>query len=111
VWDLGGVYLADTEQAGHWIDLLRCPRPPASLSEEFMNRWRTMSSGAHPYNATAYTVSGMSRIEAMVNATDVNAGKSHVGYTLTVTAAGEQSQRSMRKSLELLERGITISER
>jgi len=110
VWDLGGVYLSDGEQAGHWIDLLRRPRPPAALPEEFANRWRVMTAGGHPFNATAYTVSGSSHIEALVNAKDVNAGASNVGYTLTVTAAGEQSQRTMRNTLELLERGLSISE-
>ncbi len=110
VWDLGGVYLSDGEQAGHWIDLLRMPRPPASLPEEFANRWRVMASGGHPFNATAYTVSGSSHIEALVNSKDVNSGRSNVGYTLTVTAAGEQSQRTMKNTLELLERGLTIAE-
>jgi hypothetical protein len=110
VWDVGGVYLADGEQAGHWIDLLRRPRPPPSLPEEFANRWRVMTTGGHPFNATAYTVSGSSHIEVLVNAQDVNAGRSNVGYTLTVTAAGEQSQRTMKNALELLERGLTITE-
>ena len=110
-WDVAGVYLTDSEQAARWIDVLRHPRPVPSLPEGFANRWQTMTSLAHPYNATVYTVSGSSRIETVVNAKDVNAGKSDVAYTLTVTVAGEQTQRKMKSVMELVEQGLTITER
>jgi serine protease Do len=109
-WELAGVYLADSDQAGHWVDLLRHPRPVATLPEEFANRWRTMTTLSHPYTATVYTVSGSSRIETVANAKEVNAGRSNAAYTLTVTAAGEQPQRIMKPALDTLLRGVTITE-
>jgi serine protease Do len=109
-WELAGVYLADSDQAGHWVDVLRHPRPASGLPEEFANRWRTMTTLSHPYTATAYTVSGSTRIETVANAKEVNAGNSGAAYTLTVTAAGEQAQRVMKAAIDTLQRGLTITE-
>jgi serine protease Do len=35
VWDVGGVFLADTERQDHWVDVLRRPHPPSSLPTSF----------------------------------------------------------------------------
>jgi hypothetical protein len=105
-----GLYLADTPQRGNWVDILRRPRPPASLPEEFINRWHTLESGGHPFTASAFSINGGTRIEVVVNAKQVAAGASPIAYTLTLVNEGTQDARAMRAKLDALRAGMTISE-
>ena len=110
VWDVGGVFLSDTEQMGRYVDFARHPRPTPALPESINNRWRVMIGGGHPFDSNVAVVNGDSQIEALVNAKEVKAGHSDVGYTLRLTVAGVQNQRAMSNGLDLIERGITIRE-
>lgn len=110
VWDVAGVFLADTEQLGRYVDFVRYPRPTPALPETMNNHWHVMTGGGHPYDSRASVVNGDSRIQALVNAKEVNAGRSNIGYSLMISVAGVQDERAMGRSLDLIERGITIRE-
>lgn len=49
VWDLGGVYLADSTQNQKWAGLLRRLKPSPSMPEEMARSWQTMTAGTHPW--------------------------------------------------------------
>jgi len=110
VWDLGGVYLADGEQRQRWLGVLRRPKPSPSLPEEFTRSWRTMTTGMHPWEGAAFVVSGRTEINAMVNMTDVAAGKTNVGYTMTLNVEGTQPVDKMKSDFLAVEGGFRMIE-
>jgi serine protease Do len=110
VWDLGGLYLSDTEQKGNWIDVLRRQRPPATLPDTFTERWQAIRTGAHPYTAVAYSTNGGTRIDAVANANKVATGQSNIAYTVSVASEGTQDARVMKRKLDAVQAGIAVLE-
>jgi serine protease Do len=110
VWDLGGVYLADSEQMKKWIGLLRRTKPSPSVPEETAQAWRTMTTGAHPWEGVPFTYSGRTEIGAMFNMKDVAAGKTNIGYTMTLNSDGVQTINKMKSEFSALERGFKTFE-
>ena len=109
VWDLGGVYLADSAQNRKWLGLVRRPKPSPSMPEETTQSWRSMTTGAHPWEGAPFLTGGRTEINAMVNMKDVAAGKSNVGYTITLNYEGNQLP-SIHNEFVTLEHGFTIVE-
>jgi serine protease Do len=107
VWDLGGVYLADSDQKQKWVGLLRRPKPSPSMPEEMVRSWRTMSTGAHPWESVPFTTGGRTEINSMVNLKDISAGKTNVGYTMSLNADGAQTIGKMQNEFSTLLRGFT----
>jgi serine protease Do len=110
VWDLGGVYLADSEQRQKWVGLVWRPKPSPSMPEEIARSWRTMSTGTHPWEGAPFVTGGRTEINAMVNMKDVAAGKSNVGYTMSLNSEGAQPASKMKSEFSALERGFTTIE-
>ncbi len=110
VWDLGGIYVANNEQNQNWVGLLRRPEPSASMPEEFTRSWHTMSTGAHPWEGAAFLAGGRTECNAMVNAKDVAARKTNIGYTLSLNAEGTQPLNKIRNEFSALERGFKAME-
>jgi hypothetical protein len=110
VWDVGGLYLADTEHKGHWIDILRHHRPPPGLPEAFSERWHAIETASHPYTATAFPAEGMTRIETVQNAGDIASGKASIAYSVTLVAEGSQDQGAMKRALQALQGDLTVFE-
>jgi serine protease Do len=109
-WDVGGLTLEDAEHKGNWIDVIRHRRPSAGLPETFAERWHTIESGGHPYTATAYTINGGTRIDAIDNLKNIRQGKSAIAYSLTVSAEGTQDQAVMKRALDTLQAGVSVLE-
>jgi hypothetical protein len=109
-WELGGVFLADTKQEDRYVDVLRRQHPPASMPEEMQHRWRQILAGEAPFNAKRTSATGGWRIEGGVNVKDVAAGKANALYTLAVHTDVGESERSVTRTFEGLERGLTILE-
>lgn len=110
VWDLGGAYLADSEQKRKWIGLVRRTKPSASMPDEIAQSWRAMTTGAHPWEGVPFLFGGRSEINAMMNMKDVAAGKANVGYTMTLNSEGIQPVNNMKSEFSALERGFVIIE-
>jgi len=110
VWDLGGVYLADGEQRQKWVGLLRRPKPSPSMPEELTQVWRTMTTGAHPWEGTAFVASGRTEINALINRNDVVAGKTDVGYTMSLNVEGTQPVDKMKSEFLAVEGGFKMLE-
>jgi hypothetical protein len=110
VWDLGGVYLAESEQKQKWIGLVRRTRPSPALPEEVAQSWRTMSMGTHPWEGVPFLYGGRSEINALMNMKDVAAGRINTGYTMTLNAEGSQPVNRMKSEFSALERGFKMTE-
>jgi len=110
VWDLGGVYLADGEQRLKWVGLVRRPKPSPNMPEEVQRSWRTMVTGTHPWHGTAFMASGRTEINAMMNMNDVAAGKTNIGYTMTLNAEGTQPVDKMKSEFLAVEGGFKMIE-
>ncbi len=110
VWDVAGIDLLDAEQKGNWIAVIRHPRPPESLPEAMTERWRTIETGSHPFNATAYSITGGTRIDAVQDLKEVGTEHRAVAYSFTVTREGNQDQSVMSQALQALKHGLIVTE-
>ena len=110
VWELGGVFLADSEQQQRWVGLLRRPKPSPSMPEEIVRSWRTMTTSTHPWEGVPFITGGRTEINAMVNIKDVSAGKTNIGYTLTLNGDGALPAPRMKNEFGALERGFKMIE-
>jgi hypothetical protein len=108
VWDLGGVYLENGPQRQTWVGLLRRTKPSPAMPEDIARAWQTMITAAHPWEGVPFMTGGRSEIDAMVNMKDVAAGKTSIGYTLSLSAEGSQPINKMKSEFSALERGFTI---
>ena len=110
VWDLGGVYLADGAQNQKWVGLVRRLKPSPSMPEENARSWQTMVSGTHPWEDVPFNTGGRTEINAMVNMKDAAAGKTNIGYTMTLNSDGTQPATRIKSEFAALERGFTVIE-
>ncbi len=110
VWDVGGLYLADNERKGHWVNIVRHLRPVAGLPDTFTDAWHALETAGHPYTATAYPAEGMTRISSVLNLKDVTAGKTAIAYSVTLAVEGAEDQAAMKHQLDRLQTGVTVLE-
>jgi serine protease Do len=110
VWDLGGVYLADSDQKQKWVGLLRRPKPSPSVPEEIARSWRTVTAGTHPWEGVPFLTGGRSEINVMANMKDIAAGKTTVGYTISLNSDGAQPVNKMKSEFSALQRGFATIE-
>jgi hypothetical protein len=110
VWDLGGVYLANSDQKQKWVGLLRRPKPSTSVPEEISRSWRTITTGTHPWEGIPFVTGGRSEINAMANMKEFAAGKTTVGYTISLNSEGTQPANEMKSEFLALQRGFTTIE-
>lgn len=107
VWDLGGVYLADSDQKLSWVGMLRRPKPSSSVPEETARAWQLVSTGSHPWDGVPFVSGGRSEINAVVNTKDFAAGKGIIGYTMTLNCEGVRLIDRMKSDFSALQRGFT----
>jgi serine protease Do len=110
VWDLGGVYLANSDQKQKWVGLLRRPKPSSSVPEEISRSWRTVTTGTHPWEGVPFTTGGRTEINAMANMKEFVAGKTTVGYTISLNSEGTQPANVMKSEFSALQRGFATIE-
>jgi serine protease Do len=110
VWDLGGVYVADSDQKLKWVGLLRRSKPSPSMPEEFARAWQTMSTGSHPWEGVPFVAGGRTEINAMANMKELASGKANVGYTISLNSEGTQPANKMKSEFSALQRGFTMTE-
>jgi serine protease Do len=110
VWDLGGVYLANSAEKQKWIGVLRRLKPSPTMPEEMTQSWRTMTTGTHPWEGVPFLTGGRTEINAMINVKNISAGKANVGYTMTLNSEGNQLASNIRNEFSALQRGFTVME-
>jgi serine protease Do len=110
VWDLGGVYLADSERKQKWIGLMRRQRPSPSQPQEASQFWRAITVGTHPWDAVPFMTSGRTEINEMARTKYFAADKVTVGYTMTLNYEGPQPVRTVKEQFADLLRGLKVIE-
>ena len=110
VWDLGGVYVADSDQKLKWVGILRRSKPSPSMPEETARAWQAMSTGSHPWEGVSFITGGRTEINAMANMKDLAAGKTNIGYTMSLNSEGIQPANKMKSEFSALQRGFTKTE-
>ena len=97
VWDVAGLYAAETPNSQNWVMFWRRTAPPTDLPEGFQSSWRKMTDHEFPFNATISSQNGETRIST----TAVHGAQ--VIYGLTVVEEGTQPQDPMKERLDLLQ--------
>jgi hypothetical protein len=110
VWDLGGVHVADSEQKQNWVGMLRRPKPSSSMPDDVTQAWRTMATGGHPWEGVPFLFGGRTEINEMINMKTIAAGKTTVGYTLTLNSEGDQPAKKMKNGFSALRGGFKALE-
>jgi len=80
------------------------------MPEEIARAWQTMSTGSHPWEGAPFIAGGRTEINAMANMKDLAAGKTNVGYTISLNSEGTQPVNKMKSEFSALERGFTMTE-
>jgi len=111
VWDVGGLYLSDSEHRGNWVDVLRRHRPLSSLPDTFTDRWHAIETGGHPYTAIAYSINGGTRIETVATASKGGAHDGDTAYTVSVNREGTVDQSTVKKALDAVTAGVVVLEK
>ncbi|HEX7348814.1 MAG TPA: serine protease [Rhodanobacteraceae bacterium] len=107
VWNVGQVWLAESNHDHHWLSVLRNQLPTADLSDNYQSFWKKIVERQHPYDGKAYTESDMTKINAVVPPPTGDKSPS-VLYTAYVYQPGTQPQAEMQQKLDLLLRGVQV---
>jgi serine protease Do len=111
IWDLGGVYLADSEEQQKWVGLVRWTRPTRLMPEETALSWRSMIYGWHPWDGVPFAITGgRTEINATMKGKEVVKYWIGVVYTMTLDSEGTQPARKMKNEFSALERGFKVIE-
>jgi hypothetical protein len=111
IWDLGGVYLADSEQQQKWVGLVRQSRPTPHMQVETAMSWRSMIMRWRPWDGVPFvTTGGRTQVNAFIRHKDLALNKILLGYTMTLDAEGAQPLPKMKDEFSVLERGFKMIE-
>ena len=105
VWDVASVSVAEGPHSKNAILVWRKTEPPSDLPDGFQDDWRRVQSRDFPYNATASSEDGLTRI--LTTSTSPGAvGGAKINYALRVELEGTQPQEAMKKKLDVLQRSF-----
>jgi serine protease Do len=105
-WDVKRLVLSEGPHTNNWIHVVRHTEPPASLPDSWQSNWSKLKTPSFPYNGLIESQNGQTRISASVQPPG-SGPDGHVRYGLQVTREGVQSQETMSRKLELLQRSFT----
>ncbi|MBT2117663.1 S1C family serine protease [Dyella sp. LX-66] len=107
VWDVNAVALRANPQESDRLHIERNVVPPATLDDDAKSYWDKLLKRRHPYEGTAYSANGETRIGAPASGAGATPG---VVYSVFYAMAGSQGQDSMRPKLDLLMKDLKVSE-
>lgn len=108
VWDISSLILSKDQSAGTFLAVSRHSKPDKNLNEEFIKFWETISTGKFPYNRSAYSADGTTRIMSVVESP--GSGESILLHTVVVANEGTVSQDNMENKLDNVLRWLTIKD-
>jgi hypothetical protein len=109
VWDVCRIGLAADNYSQYMLGVVRHQAPPADLGDVYASFWKKVSDHRPPYDSTAFSDNGMTKIDAVVPPSKGDA-KPSVLYSAHVYQPGTQSQAEMKKKLEALLKGVKVKE-
>jgi len=107
VWDVNAVALRANPQESDRLHIERNVTPPASLDDDAKSYWDKLLKRRHPYEGTAYSANGETRIGMPVSSAGASPA---VVYSVFYAMAGSQGQDSMKPKLDLLLKDLKVSE-
>ena len=107
VWDVNAISLRANPQEADRLHIERNVTPPASLDDDARSYWDKLTKRRHPYEGTAYSANGETRIGVPVSGTGASPT---VMYSVFYAMAGSQGQDSMKPKLDLLLKELKVSE-
>lgn len=107
VWDVNAVSLRANAQESDRLHIERNVAPPASLDDDARSYWDKLLNRRHPYEGTAYSANGETRIGAPISSAGASPA---VVYSVFYAMAGSQGQDSMKPKLDLLLKDLKVSE-
>lgn len=107
-WDVNAISLSASPQESDRLHIERNVAPPASLDDDSKSYWEKMLKRRHPYEGTAYSADGETRIGAPVSAG--GATPPAVMYSAFYAMSGTQTQDSMKPKLDLLLKDFKVTE-
>jgi len=107
VWDVNAVSLRANPQEADRLHIERNVAPPASLDDDAKSYWDKLLKRRHPYEGTAYSANGETRIGVPVSGAGASPA---VMYSVFYAMAGSQGQDSMKPKLDLLLKDLKVSE-
>lgn len=111
IWELGGVFVADSEQQKKWVGLVRRQRPTPHMTEESALTWRAVIAHWHPWDGIPLAITGgRTQINGMMKGKETALDKIRVGYTITLEAEGAPPAREMKNEFSTLESGFKTTE-
>jgi hypothetical protein len=108
VWDVNAISLEASPQESDRLHIERNVAPPASLDDDSKSYWDKMVNRRHPYEGTAYSTNGETRIGVPAGA--AGATSPNVMYAVFYAASGTQTQESMKPKLDLLLKDLKVNE-
>ena len=109
VWDVCRVGLAADNYSQYMLGVVRHQAPPAGLGDVYASYWKKVVDRRHPYDSTAFSDDGMTKIDTVVPPAK-NDAKLSVLYSAYVYQPGTQSQAEIKKKLDVLVKGVTVKE-
>jgi hypothetical protein len=91
------------------LGVVRHQAPPADLGDVYASYWKKVSDRRHPYDSTAFSDDGMTKIDAVVPPSK-GGPKPSVLYSAYVYQPGTQPQAEIKKKLEALLKGVKVKE-
>lgn len=107
VWDVNAVSLRANPQESDRLHIERNVVPPAALDDAAKSYWDKLLKRRHPYEGTAYSANGETRIGAPASGAGATPG---VVYSVFYAMAGSQGQDSMKPKLDLLMKDLKVTE-
>jgi len=109
VWDVCRAGLAADNYSQYMLGVVRHQAPPADLGDVYASYWKKVSDRRHPYDSTAFSDDGMTKIDAVVPPSKGGPNPS-VLYSAYVYQPGTQPQAEIKKKLEALLKGVKVKE-
>jgi len=109
VWDVCRAGLAADNYSQYMLGVVRHQAPPADLGDVYASYWKKVVDRRHPYDATAFSDDGMTKIDAVVPSSKGDA-KPSVLYSAYVYQPGTQAQAEMKQKLDLLLKDVKVKE-
>ncbi|MGO4701948.1 trypsin-like peptidase domain-containing protein [Dyella sp. 2RAB6] len=107
VWDVNAVSLRANPQESDRLHIERNVVPPPTLDDDAKSYWDKLLKRRHPYEGTAYSANGETRIGAPASGAGATPG---VVYSVFYAMSGSQGQDSMKPKLDLLMKDLKVSE-
>jgi len=113
VWDVTGISMGEEKYANSIASVHRKMKPPISLGDKSLSKWKDMNEQRFPYNQSAYFKDGRTKIAKrfmMGSAPQGASPEASVLYTVNFSKPGNIEQDEMKTKLDKLSNNLIVHE-